>query len=96
MAKNQTDPSIPKRGAPRGNRNAAKLGQDLSFQIYISKLRRSFLEEWFELKFGKRATEFELREAVRQLANNAIDHAMVEEFERSQPGRISGSSGETF
>lgn len=85
-----------KRGAPKGNRNAAKVGDDLRFEMYLSKLRRGFFEEWFALKFGRPALgEDELREAARQLASTAIDRAMVEEFERHQSGRTSGS-GEVF
>ena len=85
-----------RRGAPKGNRNAAKVGEDLRFEMYLSKLRRGFFEEWFALKFGRPPLgEDELREAARQLASTAIDRAMVEEFERHQPGRTSGS-GEVF
>jgi hypothetical protein len=55
-----------------------------------------FFEEWFLLKFGRLALgEDELREAARQLANSAIDRAIVEEFERHQPGRTN-SGGEVF
>jgi hypothetical protein len=84
-------------GAPKGNRNAAKIGEDLRFEMYLSKTRRGFFEEWFSLKFGRMAlSEDELREAARQLANAAIDRAMVEEFERHQPGRTTSSGGEVF
>jgi hypothetical protein len=83
-------------GAPRGNRNAAKVGDDLRLELFLSKPRRMFLEEWFTLKFGRAAAdEDELREAVRKLANNAINQAIVEEFERHQPGRTS-NGGEVF
>jgi hypothetical protein len=80
-----------KKGAPKGNRNAAKVGEDLRFEMYLSKVRRGFLAEWFELKFGYVPTDQELREAARNLANVAIDRAMVEEFEKHYP-----SSGEVF
>lgn len=84
------------RGAQKGNRNAAKLGEDLRFEMYLSKIRRGFLEEWFTMKFGRLPlAEDELREAARQLANAAIDRAIIEEFERHQPGRT-GGSGEVF
>jgi hypothetical protein len=86
-----------KGGAPRGNRNAAKLGEDLRLELYLSKIKRGFLQEFFELHFGRPAhDEEELREIVRQIAYNALDRVLVEEFERHQPGRISSSSGETF
>jgi hypothetical protein len=85
-----------RRGAPKGNRNAAKIGEDLRFEMYLSKVRRTFFEEWFVLKFGRPPTgEEELREAARQLASTAIDRAILEEFERDQPGRTSGT-GEVF
>jgi hypothetical protein len=44
--------NIPKRpkGAQKGNRNAAKLGEDLRLELFLSKWRRGFLEEWFVLK----------------------------------------------
>ncbi len=62
--------------------------------ICLSKPRRMFFEEWFLLKYGRPPLgEGELREAARQIANGAIDRAMVEEFERTQPGRTnSGGS----
>lgn len=83
-------------GAQKGNRNAAKLGEDLRFEMFLSKPRRMFFEEWFLLKFGRLAlNEDELREAARQIANSAIDRAIVEEFERHQPGRTN-SGGEVF
>ena len=84
-----------KAGAPRGNRNAAKLGEDLRLELYLSKIRRGFLEEWYELRNGSKPTEDQLRESVRQLANRAIDQAILEEFERHQPGRTV-PSGEVF
>jgi hypothetical protein len=84
------------RGGQKGNRNAAKLGGDLRFEMFLSKPRRMFFEEWFVLKFGRIPLgEDELREAARQIANNAIDRAIVEEFERNQPGRTN-SGGEVF
>lgn len=83
-------------GAPKGNRNAAKVGEDLRFEMYLSKTRRGFFEEWFVLKFGRPPLgEDELREAARQIASIAIDRAIIEEFER-QPGRINQSGGEVF
>ncbi len=81
-----------RRGAPKGNRNAAKVGEDLRLELYLSKIRRSFLEEWFFLKFGRQPTQAELKEAVRTIANNAIILAMIEEFERHKPGSTVGSS----
>jgi hypothetical protein len=84
-----------KAGAPRGNRNAAKVGEDLRLELYLSKIRRGFLEEWYELRFGVRPTEDQLRESVRQFANKAIDRAILEEFEHHHPGRTV-PSGEVF
>jgi hypothetical protein len=64
--------------------------------MFLSKPRRMFFEEWFLLKFGRLALgEDDLREAARQVANAAIDRAIVEEFERHQPGRTN-SGGEVF
>lgn len=84
------------RGGQKGNRNAAKVGDDLRFEMFLSKPRRMFFEEWFLLKFGRLALgEDELRDAARQLANAAIDRAIVEEFERHKPGRTD-SGGEVF
>jgi hypothetical protein len=84
------------RGAQKGNRNAAKPGEELRFEMFLSKPRRMFFEEWFLLKFGRLPLgDDELREAARQLANAAIDHAIVEEFEKRQPGRTN-SGGEVF
>lgn len=84
------------RGGQKGNRNAAKLGQELKFEMFLSKPRRMFFEEWFILKYGRLPLgQDELREAARQLANAAIDRAIVEEFERHQPGRTN-SGGEVF
>jgi hypothetical protein len=90
-----TSPTPPKlkkpRGAQKGNRNAAKIGEDLRFEMYFSKLRRAFFEEWFQLKFGRPAiNEDELREVARHVANAAIDRAMVEDFERLNPRRLAG------
>ncbi len=85
-------PSPKKRGAPRGNTNAAKIGDDLRLELFLSKPRRMFFEEWFTLKFGRAAlNEDELREAARQLANTAIDQAIVEEFKLRYPERFGGS-----
>ena len=84
------------RGGQKGNRNAAKLGQELRFEMFLSKPRRMFFEEWFTLKYGRLPLgEDELREAARKLANAAIDRAIVEEFELHQPGRTN-SGGEVF
>jgi hypothetical protein len=81
-----------KRGAPRGNRNASKMGEDLRLELFLSKPRRMFFEEWFTLKFGRAAlSEDELREAARQLANSAIDQAIVEELKLRYPNRFGGS-----
>jgi hypothetical protein len=89
-------PSPKKRGAPRGNTNASKIGEDLRLELFLSKPRRMFFEEWFTLKFGRAAlNEDELREAARQIANAAIDRAIVEEFEKHHPGRTN-SGGEVF
>jgi hypothetical protein len=97
MESSKENPQTKKRGgAPKGNRNAAKLGEDLKLELYLSKMRRGLFEEWFELRFGKVASEDELREAARTIANNAINQIMAEDFERYYPGRISGSSGEVF
>ncbi len=82
-------------GAPKGNRNAAKVGEDLRFEMYLSKTRRGFLEEWYLLKFGRAASEDELREVARGLANSAIDRALVTEFELHEPGRTT-KNGEVF
>lgn len=80
------------RGAPRGNRNAAKMGEELRLELFLSKPRRKFFEEWFSLKFGRAAlNEDELREMARQLANTAIDQAIVEEFKLHYPNRFGGS-----
>ena len=86
-----------KGGAPKGNRNAAKLGEDLKYQMYMSKVRRGFFAEWFELKFGRAAiSDKELVEAARQIADQAINREMVELFERHDPGRTSRGSSEVF
>ena len=83
-------------GAPKGNRNAAKIGADLRFEMFLSKPRRMFFEEWFNLRFGRPPlNENELREVARQLANTAIDRAIIEEYEQHQPGRTN-SGGEVF
>ncbi len=84
------------RGGQKGNRNAAKPGGELRFEMFLSKPRRMFFEEWFLLKFGRLSLgDDELREAARQLANAAIDRAIVEEFEKRSPGRTN-SGGEVF
>ena len=93
---NEEKSSKGRAGAPKGNRNAAKLGEDLRIELFLSKPRRLFLEEWFTLKFGRPAfSEDELREAIRTLVNNAINRAIVEELERHHPGRTN-SDGEVF
>lgn len=85
-------PKTKQRGAPRGNRNAAKMGEELRLELFLSKPRRKFFEEWFSLKFGRAAlNEDELREMARQLANNAIDQAIIEEFKLHYPNRFGGS-----
>jgi hypothetical protein len=97
MAKTEAIPKIDKRGAPKGNQYAVKAGEDLRTEVYLSKYKRAFLEEWFQLKYERPAlTEDELRQAVRQLAYAAIDHAIVIEFERQQPGRTKGNNPEVF
>lgn len=84
------------RGAQKGNRNAAKVGEDLRLELYLSKTKRGFFEEWFEMVNGRKPySDDELREAARRVANAAIDRAIVEEFEKRQPGRTS-SGGEVF
>lgn len=89
--------SAGKRGAPKGSHNAAKLGRDLKYQMYMSKVRRGFFEEYFELKFGRPAfNDNELSDLARQIAEEAITHAMVEEFERVQPGRTTRGVSEAF
>ena len=88
--------SAPRRGAPKGNRYAAKVGEDLRMELYLSKTRRAFMEKWYELRYGKQPGEVELREAVRRLANAAIDEAMITEFERHQAGSVWGNGGEVF
>ena len=86
-----------KSGAPKGNRNAAKLGRDLKYQSYMSKLERSFFEEFFQLRFGRAARDDkELTQLARQLATQAIRREMVAEFERHEPGRTTRGSSEVF
>lgn len=95
MAQQQEKQSKARPGAPRGNRNAAKVGEDLRVEVYLSKVRRGFLEEWYVMKYGKQPNEEDLREAVRLISSNALTQALIEEFERHQPGRTS-SGGEVF
>lgn len=83
-------------GAPKGNRNAAKSGEDLRIEFYLSKVRRQLLMEWFELCFGFSPNEEQLREALRQLLNMALDRTMAEEFEKHRPGSTKGGYGEVF
>jgi len=86
-----------KSGAPKGNRNAAKLGRDLKYQSYMSKLERSFFEEFFELRYGRAARDDkELIGLARQLATQAIRREMVQEFERHDPGCTTRGSSEVF
>lgn len=85
-----------RRGAPKGNRYAAKVGEDLRLELYLSKTKRGFLEKWYELRYGKPPTENELREALRILVNSAIHQSLIEEFERHNPGSILGNGGEVF
>jgi hypothetical protein len=85
-----------KGGAPKGNRNAAKSGEDLRIEFYLSKVRRQLLSEWFELRFGFSPSEEQLREALRQVLNMALDHTMAEEFEKHRPGSTKGGYGEVF
>jgi hypothetical protein len=95
--KTEVTPKIDKRGAPKGNQYALKPGEDLQLLLYLSKYKRAFLEEWFQLKYGRTAiNNDELRQAVRTLAHAAIDHAIVTEFERQQPGRTKGNNPEVF
>ena len=84
------------RGGQKGNRNAAKVGEFIRFELFLSKTRSVYLAEWFEMKFGFTPNEEQLKEAARQLAYNAIDSAIIQEFERVQPGRIWSSAGEVF
>jgi len=84
------------RGAQKGNRNAAKVGEDLRLELFLSKTRRGYFEEWFVLRFGRAVfSEDELRETARNLALAAIDKAIVDEFEKYLPGHTS-SGGELF
>jgi hypothetical protein len=83
-------------GAPKGNRNAAKPGEDLRIEFYLSKVRRQLLIEWFELRFGFSPNEEQLSEALRQILNTALNHEMVEEFEKHRPGSTKGGYGEVF
>ena len=85
-----------RRGAPKGNRYAAKVGDDLRLELYLSKTRRTYMERWYELRYQRQPSEDELRDAVRILANSAIHQAMIDEFERHQPGLIWGNGGEVF
>ena len=85
-----------KGGAPKGNRNAAKSGEDMRIEFYLSKVRRQLLSEWFELRFGFSPNEDQLREALRQILNTALNHEMVEEFEKHRPGSTKGGYGEVF
>ena len=95
--KQQHKPASRPSGGQPGNGNAIRPGNDLRFEMFLSKTRRGFFEEYFELQYGRPArSEDELRQVVRRLANNAIDHAMAEVFERMQPGRVTQSMGEVF
>lgn len=56
----------------------------------MSKVERGFFEKYFKLRFGRPArNNSELSKLARELAKDAIRHAMVEEFERHDPGRTS-------
>lgn len=98
-ASQEKEPSVRRvrvRGGQKGNRNAAKVGEDLRVELYLSKIKRGFFEEWFEMTNGRKPySEDELREAARKIATAAIDRAIVEEFEKRQPGRTN-SGGEVF
>ena len=64
----------PKGGAPKGNRNAAKVGRDLRLELYLSKVKCGFFEEFFILKFGRPPySDDELREVARKIAYAALD-----------------------
>lgn len=76
---------LTKKGAPKGNRNAAKAGEDLRFEMYLPKFKRMFLEEYIRLKWGYQPSEEQLRRVARDIASAAIDHALVEEFDRHPP-----------
>ncbi len=84
-----------KRGAPRGSRNAAKPGEDLRLELFFSKSRRFFLEEWYENQFGCKPTEAQLRETARNLALNAIDRLVWEDYRQRHP-ELLNSGGEVF
>jgi hypothetical protein len=79
-----------KRGAPKGSRNAAKPGEDLRLELFFSKSRRYFLEEWYESQFGRKPTEEDLREAARTLALRAIDQVIIDDYERKHPPELGG------
>ena len=85
-----------KGGAPKHNTNAAKPGDDIRFEIFLSKYRTKFLQEYFELKFGTTPTLDELKDSARQLCYSAIDNAIAQEFDRHKPGRTHSSPGETL
>jgi hypothetical protein len=78
-----------KQGAPKGNRNAAKRGEALRIEWFLSKVKRGFLAEWYELNFGVKPSEEQLREAARSIANLALDQALVQEFEKHYPSKAS-------
>jgi hypothetical protein len=91
--------ALPRRphGAQPLNQNALKEGDDLRLELFLSKFRRSLVEEWFRLAHGRPPLgESELREAVRKLINVRLDRALYEEIEQRQPGRFSSTGGEVF
>ena len=54
------------------------------------------MERWYELRYHHRPSEDELRTAVRMLSDAALHGAMIDEFERHQPGSVWGQGGEVF
>ena len=85
-----------KRGAPKGSRNAAKPGEDLRLELFFSKSRRFFLKDWYENQFGRTPTEEQLREAARNLAQNAINQIIMEDYERRHPELFKSGRSEVF
>ncbi len=69
-------------GAPKGNRNAARLGQDLKFEMFLSKTRRNMLEEYCLFKFRHLPPEEELRAIAREIAYAAIDQECIRTLTR--------------
>jgi hypothetical protein len=85
-----------KRGAPKGSRNAAKPGEDMRLELFFSKSRRFFLKDWYENQFGRTPTEEQLREAARNLAQNAINQIIMEDYERRHPELFKSGRSEVF